>query len=323
MRPVREPLKVFLTIDTELWPINPEWKQTGLEEETRFYIYGETHSGSFGLPYQLDVFSQHRLKAVFFVESLFSTVIAAERLREIVVLIENNRQETQLHIHTEWLHLVQDARVSYMKDFSESAQFEIIQSAGNMLRQCGSGTIRAFRAGNYGADNATLRALHTAGIPFDTSYNPGFLSSQCGIEANALLFQPVCLDDTWEIPISSFFDLGTHIRPAQLCACSDAEMEHALNSAWKAGWYSFVIVSHSFELLQKPSGRKLARPNKLVISRFEKLCAFLDLNRDRFVTAGFEDLSVASMSEVNALPLRSHPLRTAVRMVQQKIGRIL
>lgn len=322
MRGNRQPLKVFLTIDTELWPISPDWKTTDLEEEVSFYIYGKTQAGSYGVPYQLDVFGHHRLKAVFFVESLFATVIARDRLQEIVHLVQHFGQEAQLHIHTEWLYLMERARVSCIKDFSELDQVQIIQSAAKMLLDCGS-TFRAFRAGNYGANNATLRALQKIGIPFDTSYNPVFLSSQCGIEVESLLCQPVCLNGTWEVPVSSFFDFGKHVRPAQLCACSESEMEHALNSAWHGGWDCFVIVSHGFELLQKANGRKLARPDRLVISRFEKLCAFLDSNRDRFATAGFNDLAMTPLTATNASPLRSHPLRTAARMAEQTIGRLL
>jgi hypothetical protein len=83
MRPHRQPLKVFLTLDTELCPINAEWRETRLEEKARFCICGETPSGSFGLPYQLDVLSQRRPRAIFFVESLFSTVIAQAALGAI------------------------------------------------------------------------------------------------------------------------------------------------------------------------------------------------------------------------------------------------
>jgi hypothetical protein len=319
----REPLKVFFTIDTELWPLNAGWQQTALEEEAAYYVYGQTPVGSFGLPYQLDVFGTHNLKAVFFVESLFATVMAEERLGEIVWLIKERSQDVQLHIHTEWLQLLQAARVSYMKDYSESDQTAIIQVAAQALRKAGSGTIQAFRAGNYGANNDTLTALNRAGIPFDTSYNPAFLSSQCGIRTKGILFQPACFAGTWEIPVSSFFDLGSHLRPAQLCACSVDEMRHALNSAWQAGWRYFEIVSHSFELLQKARGGKPAQPNKLIVSRFESLCAWLESNRDRFLTVDFRDLSETSLISAGAPPLRSHPLRTAVRMVEQVVGRRL
>src|SRR5215831_11935639 len=70
-QPTREgPLQVFLTIDTEVWPQTPNWRETGLSQDIRRDIYGAALEGEFGLPFQMDLLDAHGLKAVFFVEAL-------------------------------------------------------------------------------------------------------------------------------------------------------------------------------------------------------------------------------------------------------------
>ena len=45
------------------------------------------------------------------------------------------------------------------------------------LRECGAGEVKAFRAGNYGANWETLRVLGENGIHYDSSHNIDFLGS--------------------------------------------------------------------------------------------------------------------------------------------------
>src|SRR5207248_4475141 len=88
-----------------------------------------------------------------------------------------------------------------------------------------------------------------------------------------------------EFPVSIFRDWPGHWRPAQLCACSSGEMEHALDTAERRGWPAFVIVWHSFELIK----RLKARPDPIMLRRFRRLCGFLQKHRDRFETRVFSE----------------------------------
>src|SRR6267143_1064950 len=220
------------------------------------YIWGHTSKGSFGLPYQTALLREHGLKAVFFVESLFAGVVGMDRLQEIVEILRGAGQEMQLHIHTEWLERMESSPLGShfgqnMKDFSVAEQETLITLARGNLERCGVTGIQAFRAGNFGANHDTLRALSACRMRVDTSHNIGFVGSDCGIEVNPLLVQPRRLHGIEEYPVSYFRYFPGHWRPTQLCACSWAEMEAALLGAWEQGWHSIVIVSHSFELLQR------------------------------------------------------------------------
>ena len=61
-----------------------------------------------------------------------------------------------------------------------------------------------------------------------------------------LTFKQVSLVE--KLALRPLSDYPGHVRPAQLGACSFQELKAALLQAWRAGWYSFVIVWHGFEL---------------------------------------------------------------------------
>jgi hypothetical protein len=321
-------LNVFITVDTEITPRTPNWREVGLEADARRDLWGETSEGAFGVGYQLEVLKRYDLKGSFFVEPLLAEVAGVETLSRVVHIIEEHDQEVQLHLHTEWLAemahpLLGDKRGENMLDFSEGEQASLIAHGIQRLNSCGAGPICAFRAGNYGADLATLRALARNGISYDTSYNPCFLDRRkrffCGIEAPHILVQPRQLESIIEFPISFFQDWPGHYRHAEVCAVSAEEMQRALDSAWKRGWFSFVIVSHSFELLRgRRPGERLAG-DPFVVERFRRLCEFLDANRHRFTTRSFRDVQpreVPLSSEKHA-PLTSSMLLTANRYREQ------
>src|SRR5262249_44446685 len=149
-------------------------------------IYGETPEGDFGVPYQMSVLNAYGLVATFFVEALFPCVVGLEPLSEIVELIQKGRHEVQLHLHTEWLGRMPESicpgKVGQnIKDFTESDQSFLVGRGLDNLRACGVDNVCAFRAGNYGANFATLRALERQGIRYDTSYNACYLDSACGL----------------------------------------------------------------------------------------------------------------------------------------------
>jgi hypothetical protein len=89
-------------------------------------------------------------------------------------------------------------------------------------------------------------------------------------------------------------------------------MEGLLWQALESGRRSFMILFHNFEMLNQAR----VRPDTVVVSRFRKLCAFLDRNRDSFRVCGFEGLS-PNLATSQPAPLKSPVWRTALRMVEQ------
>jgi hypothetical protein len=319
-------LDVYITVDTEVSTYGPRWQASAIEEDVERDIYGATPEGRFGIEYQIEMLNRHGLKAVFFVEALFADVAGPEPLARMVRVIREGGHDVQLHLHTEWLENMSPETSplpgrtgANMHDFSEEEQLRLLARGVENLKRCGAEKVNAFRAGNYGANWDTLRAMARAGLLFDSSYNECYLDGTCAMRGSQLLRQPLYTCGVHEFPVSIYRDYPGHFRHAQICACSSQEMEHALQTAWKQGWTSFVIVSHSFELIRRArqSGERSA-VDPVVTARFERLCRFLAARRDRFRTATFAELSpddVITGSPSDVLPGRLW--NTPVRVGEQ------
>jgi len=314
-------LNVFLTVDTEIWPFATDWPVNALppsksdfSAEIACYIRGQTGSGDYGVQFQMELLNRNKLKATYFVEALFAGRAGARPLRDIVGQVQAAGHEVQLHVHTEWLRELADPDLpaefqQHIREFSEEVQTRIIAKGIANLRQAGARNVCAFRAGNYGANLETLRALARNGIVFDTSHNACFLDTECQIRTDEPLQQPTMIDGVYEFPVSVFSDYPGHVRPAQVCACSFQELEAALLQAWRAGWYSFVIVWHSFELMRRVREPGRRAPDWMHIRRFEQLCGFLAANREKFRTAVFSEIDARTLPSNG----RSHPLTSPLR----------
>jgi peptidoglycan/xylan/chitin deacetylase (PgdA/CDA1 family) len=327
-------LNVFLTVDTELWPLAPDWPRVALPSsdlaaEFDGYIRGRTASGDFGLPYQIDALNRHGLGATFFVETLFAGKAGMEPLTEIVNMVQDGGHDVQLHLHTEWMaefsspDLPQPVH-QLLRLYTEDEQTRIVAKGLADLRQAGARTVCAFRAGNFAANFATLRALARNGLLYDSSHNSCFFDSTCHLLTEKPMLQPQMIEGVLEFPVSTFSDYPGHTRPAQLCACSAREMQIALLRAWEAGWSSFVILWHSHELLSNVRSPGRRKPARIQLARFERLCAFLAGHPDKFRISTFSGLDHGRLELAgNDGPIASPAQHAAWRVVEQIASRLL
>ncbi|MFH2002364.1 MAG: hypothetical protein ABIK28_22015, partial [Planctomycetota bacterium] len=318
-------LITFLATDVEIWPRKGPLSGRAFREEFDRFIYGRTPKGDFGLPFQLEMLKEYDLKGVFLVDALFASVFGVEYLREITDLILDAKQEVQLHIHTEWVEkcdnlLGAGKRGRNIRDFSLDDQERIICEALDNMRACGLDSLRAFRAGNFGANWDTLRALGRNDILYDTSYNIPYLGTTCDLATEPPLCQPRKYGKVFEFPIS-FFEQGTgSYRHVQVGSCSYSELSCMLMQAWEKGWHSFQILCHNFECLNKAK----TQPDPIVVRRYEKLCGFFADHRDRFLTSWFADLVPDEIPvDIDTDVLKSNLFRTALRYGEQLTRRII
>lgn len=321
-------LRVFLTIDTEFWPRRP---YVGPEDHLPDFhrdIHGTTAQGGFGLRYQLDLLNAHGLRAVFLVEPLCAYAVGDRPVEETVRLIQEAGQEVQLHLHPEWLArmrqpIISGRRGPLLHQFSLEEQTTLVGKALEKLTACGAKTVCAFRAGSYGANFDTLRAVAANGLRYDTSHNTAFLGTACRLDTGEPLLQPREICGVWEFPITFVRAFGRQCRPLQLAACSDGELRNGLLGAWDQGWSCAVLVSHSFELIRdRSTARQTPRPDRIAIRRFRRLCRFLEQNRDKFRTSTFaEPLAPGTWADGPWEPLRAGLLGSSVRMFEQCVRR--
>jgi len=230
-------LKVLLTVDTEVYPIHMNWKEDRLSRDIQRDIYAQVGDRSVGLDYLLEVLNRSGLKAVFFVESLFSAVPAVghELLAEIVQKALNDGHAVPLHIHTKWIRFCPDLNVEFrggiLPLYSCEEQTELIAFASEKLQSCGAPKFIAFRAGDYAADDSTIKALRRLEIAFDSSFSISYAGTNCRLPFPESFGKPTDLGGVIEIPIGAIEDYPKHLRHTQLGACGGNELIHALNEA--------------------------------------------------------------------------------------------
>lgn len=318
-------MRVLLTVDTELSSSShrPEETKANLQSA----IFGGKE-GRFGIPYQLDMLDRYGLKAVFFVEALSANVVGFDVLRKIVDPIRSAGHEIQLHVHTEWLRYYDSRTLRWLEvstvhnnigQFPYNQQFLILKHALSNLLTLGISSVTAFRAGNYGANIDTLKAIAALGLSYDSSYNVYFADDRgpCKVSPGTPLEECRKMGGVIEVPITHFHDRIFGLRHLQLCSISLAEMRSTLSHASDAQRNSAVIISHSFELLN----RSRTRANPIHVKRFVGLCEFLAERNDGMSTAGFGDLEPSLLCGENDTLLQSSPILTMHRVSTQLLGR--
>ena len=316
-------MNVFITVDVEVWCDGWNDIDSKFPHAMRKYIYGDTPQGSFGIPRQLKVLNDHGLDAVFFVEPLFSARFGPQPLADIVGMIAAAGQEVQLHLHTEWVDEARapllpavSAKRQHLRYFTLAEQTSLIAQGADMLVRAGARRPDAFRAGSFGFNRDTIDALAANGILYDSSYNATLFGPDSGVLPGQLATVPFACGGVDEYPMTVFRDGARKLRHVQLTACSQGEIESLLLQAARRGDTDFVILSHGFELLNK----RKDRADKVVVKRFDDLCAFLDRRRDAFATRRFAGLARAA--EQAQPPLLSTSLwQTGTRMAEQALRR--
>lgn len=309
--------KVLITVDTELSAL---LHQRGVPAEENLAL---SITGPFGVGWQMDRLERHGLKGVYFVDPMPGLAYGPAIVARMVQPILERGHEVQLHIHTEWLEWAKASPVEGRQgrnigDFSLEDQVMLIATARDALVEAGAPAPNAFRAGNYGANDDTLKALAALRLQWDSSFNAYYRGRDCRISLDEGHVDPLRLHGVCEVPVAAIEDRPGTIRPAQVCALSSAEMRAGLRHAAESGRPAFSVVTHSFEMLS----RDRMRPNRLVMRRFENLCREIAGNPG-LEGAGFADLdpAIAGAGAAGSRAPASR-LRTLSRLAQQAFGTV-
>jgi hypothetical protein len=281
--------------------------------------------GDVGVFYQLDQFDRHGLKAVYFVDPMPALIWGTEAIADIVGPIIERGHGVQLHLHTEWLAIagpdnpLGSRTGGNLKDFAFEEQCRLLDWARDTLVAAGAPRPTAFRAGNYGANDDTLRALAETGFTHDSSHCPGIADSACDISLGVQDRHPRRHCGVTEVPIGCIGDAVQGLRHAQLTALSLRELLAVARHAATNEIRDFTVVSHSFELLS----RNRKRINKIVKRRFDRFCEGLAAMK-QVETATYADRPPAPRPQDCVRPiLRGSKLRTGQRMAEQAVANVL
>ena len=316
--------RVFITIDTEYSSGLYNGPGDRAENFARS-IACVTRDGPSGITHKLQLLAEHGQKAVFFVDPMPALVWGVAAIEDVVGPIIEAGQDVQLHCHTEWLALAgtgnplpSKATGKFLYDFPFEEQCAILDYARATLIAAGAPTPVAFRAGNYGANDDTLRALAAIGLHYDSSHCPALPTSGARISLGADDRDPLGHMGVVEVPVGAIATLGGGLRHAQITALTLAEMLAAIRHARDTDRDSFTLVSHSFELIN----RRRQAVNYVVRRRFAGLVKTL---------AGMRGVTTGTYAESpprlhltgsnTALPPST--LRTGVRIAEQFVSNAL
>lgn len=300
--------RVLLTIDTEL-----TWRPGGDWSNWREAFARSYEAAGVGVHYQLRVLARHALKACFFVDPMPACVYGLDPVRRMIEPILEAGQEVQLHLHPLWVG-ARDGRTRSERQLARydiGSQIDLISRARDMLVEAGAPEPIAFRAGNYSANDDTLRALSMLGFRFDSSHNGHQHPWPSAITLPRDQIAPVEHLGMIEIPVTLISD-GPRSRHLQICAVSLGELKAAIEHAEVEQSPLVTIVTHSFEL----ANRAGTAPNRIHVKRFEALCEWLARERRRFPTAYFSDLDAIPLDKPSVL-LPSAGLRRMGRLFEQ------
>lgn len=322
----RNMVRILLSVDTELWPVGDA---SVLPEAILRHVHGRTPNGDFGLGFQARLLRDRGLAATFFVEPLHALVTGQSALIDMVSMLLGEGQDVQAHAHPEWLGTASSPELralhaSNIADLPEAAQVDLLARVRALLAAAGARDVRAFRAGNFGASSATLRALARTGFLVDSSYNEVYVGSSCRIESEAPLRDAARLEGVLEVPVGCFRDAFGRMRPLQICAVSFEEMRDALLAARDSRRETLSILWHGGELI----GRSLPGHDprrRLYVRRFERLLDFLADNEASFPVVSFarlaQDPPRLPASAGSVKPVRSRHRSTVVRYAEQAVSR--
>lgn len=285
-------VNVFLTVDTE-HSIGGAFSDPALQPVGNARrIFGRLGGKEYGIPLQMDIAERFGLKLIFFVEVYNRHFFGPDESREVVDSILRRGHDVQLHLHPNYLNFTLD-RPQELKfsdlcgDYPLERQIEMLAEARRMLIECGASPPVAFRAGCFGANTDTLRALATHGFLLDSSYNQAYLGGPCRLPD----WQLNDLDQRegiFELPVTNFIEQSAlrsrRNMPLDINGVSFEEMRQVLDASRRgAGPRNLTVILHSFSFLKAYDVQyRRVRPRWEVIRRFVKLCRFLAENSGDF-----------------------------------------
>ena len=285
-------MEVYLTVDTECTEerlirnvIRPP---VGYDLMMRGRVAGRERG--LGTELIVDELRQFDFQATFFVEALCAEHFGIDGLASVCGDLLSAGQDVQLHLHPnfrkpEWRHRGEQPLADNIGEYDRAAQEQLLRTGIDILERAGvpRASVRAFRAGNYGAGNDVWMAMQKVGLAIDSSLNLCYIGRSCMIVPDAPridLYEPI--EGVWELPISCFAE-GSTYRHLEITAISSTEMIKALQNLKAAGAATATIVTHPGEFFFiDDHARRKGRPNRINVLRLRRLLAFLDKARDRF-----------------------------------------
>lgn len=322
--------RVCISIDTE-FTIAGAFSNPSLTPIAEQRVWCKVDGESHGLGFILDCFSRHKVIGTFFVETLQRHYFKRDPMRRIAEQLHEAGHEVQLHLHPCW-HIFQyknwreRVRTAPARDNffgrPEDDSLRLIEDGLKTFHEWQLPAPTVFRSGGLQHDEALYRAQARAGIPFSShvgvavfdSGDPQFRLYSGRHERHGIVECPTLTFRDWQVPGRE------HIKTLTITGSSFAETRMLLEQAHQQGVEQVVILTHPFEYVHtRDHTARQMRRHRINQRRLEKLCAYLDQNRDRFDACGMAAAASAPMlpaSSRNVL-LKGSLLHAVPRIFEQ------
>jgi hypothetical protein len=285
--------RVYITVDTEA---AEERTVGGRELPAQGYdvrVWGRfvNQRRELGIGLIMNELEAEGLRGTFYTEVLGSHYFGRDRLREIVRAMLARGHDVQLHTHpvqrvADWRTRGVAPEPDDIAAYDVERQADLLREGVAILEDCGApkGSVLSFRAGNFGANDATWEAMAKAGLVLSSNYNPCYFGKNCKMRApgaGPALF--LAGPEVWELPIANFREGDGGFRHVQVTAVSLDEIKGYLLDAHRRNIGEACLVTHSFEMchIDDPAARR-GRVNSVNLARLRGLCRFLSRRADLF-----------------------------------------
>lgn len=295
---------VYITFDVEC-SMGGAWGDSGLRPvPPSRAIWGEYGDQKLGIPLIVRILKEHGLVGTFFVDA-FTEEQGFQGLTEPVCeYLLDQGQDVQLHLHPNKKHYqmklmgLSHPFADNIADLPPASQLDMLQEGSERLRRWTGKPTVAFRAGNMGASEETLKQLAKVGILLDSSYT--FLDGTCRFDRTLPYNGSRWYGDVLEMALSGFYQPNLPpLHPAKKLdpvGISFGECRDTIQSVCGAG-ADAVLILHSFSLFKwRNSQYDGGRLNRIVTRRFSRLCRWLSEHRATYPCQTFRDLSTAVLA---------------------------
>lgn len=291
-----------------------------------------------GIEFVMHELEAQRLRATFFVEAMGAHHFGMSGLAEVCHTLRGRGHDVQLHLHPrmrrpDFLSRGEAPPSDDIADYTEDEQAALLREACATLAGAGvpEAEIQGYRAGNFGASNATWAAMRRAGLSVSSNYNPCYFSKNCRMrfEGAALGLFGTPEDGVWELPITNFLDPRGLPRHLQITAVSVPEVTDCLRRCRALGVREVTLVMHPFEFFfVDDRERRRGHANRINRDRLRGVCRWLQEHADEFAvdTVGALARRLRAHEQaprpIYARPPRVGSLRFAHRLAEQAAKRL-
>ena len=283
-------LQILITIDTEIGELG-KYRPDAFET----FIEGKVDDKEVGYRFIMDILDKYEVKGEFFVDVYPYKQIGENKFALLCQNITKRGHNVQLHTHPS---MAFDKNRIYMHQYSLKEQIEILGLGKRKIKKWINKYPVAHRAGGYGINEDTFRALENIGIYYDSSYFYG--NENCKFQYNAKN-KSFKIGNVIEIPITVFKKivynkfLNINIHRRRFFQKLDVRYGAIVNEIKKVisdtGKDNIIVLFlHSFNFLKLPYNFRKGRYGRIsvdegMIKKFENLLKWISFQKNcRFIT---------------------------------------